>query len=263
MTGSRPHTRSSHGAGLMQGNASSGAPVRVLCLHPFRTSGSIFRRQCHGVLREAANRDRARNSAPTFHFAFPDAPHAASGPPDPIVQTFFPGEAYREWWDARRDEGTGLMVYAGKEASVSAIRRCWEVEGPFDGVLAFSQGGMLASHLLASPSLRQEMPFRWGVLVGAMAPRDADLDSRAAFHKGDGGEKISEGSPRAILAEIPSLHVIGATDTMSPLSHALAERFGGRAETMVWAGGHSVPPRKEEAARIVDFMVRHSAGASE
>jgi len=236
--------------------AGTPAPVRVLCLHPFRTSGSIFRRQCHGVLREAAARGGGDGGPEMFHFAFPDAPHVASGPPDPIVSTFFPGEVYREWWNAQIN-AEGAMVYTGKDASVTALKRCWDDEGPFDGVLAFSQGGMLASHLLASPTLRQDMPFRWGIFVGAMAPRDADPDNRAAFHA-PGGEGLGEEPSPGRLAEIPSLHVVGVSDTMAPLSRALAKRCGARAETLEWRGGHSVPPRQAEAARIVDFMLRHS-----
>ena len=60
---------------------------RVLCLHGFRTSGSILKLQM-AAMAHHVNAD----------FVFIDAPHAAGGPPDQGVQTFYPKMSYFEWF---------------------------------------------------------------------------------------------------------------------------------------------------------------------
>ena len=70
----------------------AGSPMRVLCLHGWRTSGAILREQMTelaAALTEAA--------AGELELHYPDAPHKAAGPPQDAVAAFWPGQPYYEW----------------------------------------------------------------------------------------------------------------------------------------------------------------------
>lgn len=178
--------------------------VRVLCLHGFTSSGARLAGQLAPVV--AA-------SAPWASFHFVDAPLPAA-----------PGWA---WWRAceREREPNGeqepaeYVEYAGWAASRAHLLGVLAREGPFDGVLGFSQGGAAAALLRALPEFRefraqgQAPGLAFAVVVGGFTARDPELRRWLEVNGFDAG-----GS---------SLHVWGEADDVVPprASERLCERF--------------------------------------
>ncbi|KAB1998399.1 hypothetical protein ERO13_D12G081200v2 [Gossypium hirsutum] len=104
---------------------------RILCLHGFRTSAEIFKRQ---VLRwPAAVLDK-------LDLIFLDAPYPAQGKSG--VERFF-DPPYYEWFQATED----FTEYTNFEECLAFIEDNMMKSGPFDGFLGFSQGALLSAAL--------------------------------------------------------------------------------------------------------------------
>lgn len=69
-----------------------------------------------------------------------DAPHAATGEAQPEVAAMFE-PPYFQWWNAQTitRDGKEVSCYEGWEASIEAVKNRMRQDGPFDGVLGFSQ----------------------------------------------------------------------------------------------------------------------------
>ena len=86
--------------------------LRVLALHSFRTSGSIFRDQLEAL----GNWPNAIGDL--CEFVYVDAPHPASGEVPEDVASFFQGP-YFEWWNAT---SFGIEGKEGKAVSYTHLR---------------------------------------------------------------------------------------------------------------------------------------------
>ena len=167
-----------------------------------------------------------------------------------------PGEA-----EGRRDDGRGAVPVPaagtwtrpalsrqmrGWDESAALIRDAVATHGPFDGVLAFSQGASTAALALALiPELAASVTF--AVLVGGFEPMDPEM---AAKLPGGG-----EDSNAARLAA-RSLHVHGANDAM--VSRQRTEALMGAfvdPELFVHQGGHGIPAGGDFRARLKAFIL--------
>lgn len=152
---------------------------------------------------------------------FPDAPHAARGPP--TDDNPFPGPYY-EWWNAERTPDG--WVYDGVDATLAAAAATLAAT-PCDGVLGFSQGCILGtillhmaaarSPLLAGAAAGGRLPS-FGVFFCGIPPRTLPPAVAAAV----GGARHAGALPPLAA---PSLHVLGRRDPAAPLSRALAASF--------------------------------------
>ncbi|KAM0952565.1 putative serine hydrolase FSH, alpha/Beta hydrolase [Dioscorea sansibarensis] len=107
---------------------------RVLCLHGFRTSGEIMEKQLLGKWPpEVTSR---------FDFCFPDGPWPATGKSE--VEALFP-PPYYEWYQYNKD----FTVYNRLDECLVYIEDLLIKHGPFDGILGFSQGSILAAAVTA------------------------------------------------------------------------------------------------------------------
>ena len=73
-----------------------------------------------------------------------------------------------------------LPVREDIERALDNIIEFIQEEGPFDGVIGFSQGGLVASALLLRDAARPEgpqLPFQMAVLVSAFTPHNVDSQS--------------------------------------------------------------------------------------
>eukprot|EP00850_Spirogloea_muscicola_P000333 SM000001S04735 [mRNA] locus=s1:1967901:1969925:+ [translate_table: standard] len=168
-----------------------GGRLRVLCLHSFRASAAILQKQMSIARWDAAVDD-------LVDLVYIDAPMPASGPSD-LEKHFDP--PYFEWWSASQDG----KVYVGADTSITYVRDNLTLHGPFDGLLGFSQGGMLASYLLAllqEGEVDMTTPPRFCILIGAGLPRADAL--AAAFRR---------------PITVPSLHLIGEQETRTFSRH--------------------------------------------
>jgi hypothetical protein len=157
--------------------------LRILALHSFRTSASIFEDQ----LRRAGILTGDNDNGASSCFAgvpatvdFLNAPNAASGPPPPDVVAGRWPPPYREWFAATRvedgdedkgdeqqqDEGADSERGGGGGGCEKATRRQRRYrflgledsermlaralrEGAYDGIVGFSQGAAMAAAMVA------------------------------------------------------------------------------------------------------------------
>ena len=138
---------------------------RILCLHGWRTSGKILFMQ---------------TAAMQYHiplnFEFIDAPHSASGPPVEGISLYYPNQPYYEWHlRPNESEDISLAVNESMRLVISKMQK----DGPYDGILGFSQGGGMVTrlcHLLQTlNSSYGEIPhFKFAIIIGGVPPIDID-----------------------------------------------------------------------------------------
>lgn len=186
------------------------------------------------------------------------------------------------WW-RRRDQKRGEdgdgdedeVVYAGLEEGLDVIAACVLREGPFDGVLGFSQGacaaGMVAA-LLDSRSARRREGF--AQIYAGRRSRGDGFEYPSSFLTSDGqpiqgplrfavmySGFVAPGSRYAPFwtpkIEIASLHVLGGLDTVvsEERSSALMDAFDEDGKVVVrHPGGHFVPSGKVWLNAVVRFI---------
>ncbi len=210
------------------------APLKLLVLHSFRQSGARLSSRTKMV------RDGLAGIA---EFVYVDAPHAYV-PTDRVraqltedfgtdLEDLGDQSHQRCWWNSGADHTT----YDGWDESLAYLRRMIETQGPFDGVLGFSQGAAAAALLVASGA-----DLRFAVCISG-------FPSRAHEHR-------ALVQPGAI--DLPSLHIHGEQDVLvdNDRSRALAAAFVD-ARVTTHAGGHFVP-MQWPLGEIRDFLLAHA-----
>ena len=143
--------------------------LRVLCLHSFRTNAKILETQLmlRGWLK------RLRDSV---EFVYLDAPYACSTDEalrqDAAVREYFPTETYgpyREWWNASSNG-----EYARLETTLKHVDDFIVNNGPFDGLLGFSQRCGSRVFLGLYLSTQGDFPHRFGFVVALSPPPPRD-----------------------------------------------------------------------------------------
>lgn len=131
--------------------------------------------------------------------------------------------------------------YVGWEEPLDNLRSLTREQGPFMGLLAFSQGGVLAAVLLSE--MRSQM--RFGIFVSCFCPLDPAV---RALIQADEHEPI----------DVPTLHVIGNADPFvkEERSIQLAKLFKNPV-VVTHDGGHIMIP-KELFGDVKDFLARAS-----
>ena len=172
------------------------------------------------------------------------------------------------WWQARQPHSAPFHEYVGLERGLEHIASVLEQDGPFDGVIGFSQGAAAAAMTasLLEPG-RQEAfadtekiaggipfppafarlnhpPLRFMVSYSGFA---STFPGYAAFYKP--------------LIATPSLHFLGTLDTVleeswaRALLNACEHRSVGPDEALiVHPGGHSVPLGRRELLVVTGFI---------
>ncbi|KAF3482356.1 dihydrofolate reductase [Arthroderma uncinatum] len=130
---------------------STGTPLRILMLHGYTQSGSLFHAKSRALEKHI------QKNLPTYSvtLSYPSGPIGLS-PSD--IPNFTPSstpsssnggtpaedkpEAFA-WW--RRSDSIDPPEYVGLEKGLATVARVLVDEGPFDGVIGFSQGACLAA----------------------------------------------------------------------------------------------------------------------
>jgi len=259
------------------------ARLRTLCLHSFRMNAAFFKWQ----LTQYSNLGQL--VADDLELVFLDGPHRCSPQAEaaipPMLRELCPDgpPPCHEWWNSRT-EADGSITYDKYRETLEYIDAFVRREGPFAGVLGFSQGGMLA-HLLcmldregraanaaaiddaagaaasagpglaAGGGLPQPEPLRFGIFLSARTVRAA---SHAELLRGVRERPLT----------LPSLVVYGGKDTDVPPETTRAMIEGtlhpsAVHEVCIPSGGHKVPPLSpEDAAKCREFLRRVRAGCS-
>ncbi|KAF9910278.1 Ovarian cancer-associated protein 2 [Lobosporangium transversale] len=152
--------------------------LKILCLHGYTQNALSFTKKT-AVFRKAL-KDVA-------DLVYVTAPHVVPiptlGTPEERendeLDNLGPEDASYGWWTSSPEKPT----YKGFDESLSELRSVLEKEGPFDGVMGFSQGASMASLLqllLERPYLSPIMsgcrhdPFKFAIIVSGFEPRDPE-----------------------------------------------------------------------------------------
>ncbi|XP_058747769.1 uncharacterized protein LOC131620653 [Vicia villosa] len=201
---------------------------RIMCLHGFRTSGEIMKKQIHKW---------PQNVLDKLDLVFVDAPFPCTGKSD-VEGIFDP--PYYEWFQFNKE----FTEYTNFDECLQFIEDYMIKHGPFDGLLGFSQGAILSGAL---PGLQEK-----GVALRKVP--------KVKFLMIIGGAKFLEPSvvEKAYSSKIscPSLHFIGENDFLKQYGKDLIESC---VEPVVihHPKGHTVPRLDDKSLNIMtDFIER-------
>lgn len=162
------------------------------------------------------------------------------------------------------------MVYEGLERGLQSVADCIRAEGPFDGVVGFSQGGaaaaMVASLLEGSGRAAAFEEKKKGAGMGYPGSFLGEVDG---FVQGPLKFAVCYGGFRAPGAlyegfyepriRTPVLHVLGRVDVVVDEARGMelvGVCEGGEGRVVVHPGGHFVPSQKPWLDAVVGF-IRH------
>ncbi|XXG41173.1 hypothetical protein AAC387_Pa01g1696 [Persea americana] len=202
----------------MEGNKGHEKKMKVLCLHGFRTSGSFLQKQI-------SKWDPSFLS--NFDMVFPDGIFPAGGKSD--IEGIFP-PPYFEWFQFNPD----FTEYTNLDKCISYLCDYITSNGPFDGLLGFSQGATLSALLLGYQAqgkvLKEHPPIKLLVSISGSKFRDPCIC------------EVAYKDP----IKVKSVHFIGAKDWLRVPSEELATAFDNPL-IVRHPQGHTVP-RLDEAA---------------
>jgi predicted esterase len=218
--------------------------IKLLMLHGYRQSEKSFRERTGGL------RKSLRNNA---EFVFCSAPHLVPASKAAKEEGEKGDDAdceERGWWFSQPDRSYNAQETSdctlGFAESLSQINEIFKVQGPFDGVFAFSQGACLAAMLcrIASDmdSNYAHIRFKFAILI-------------AGFKSGQMQHEVYFDNKDENRCKIPTLHVIGDGDKVIPseMSNQLLECFE-CPKVFRHAGGHFVPVNAEAKNAFIDFF---------
>lgn len=209
-------------------------PARILCLHGYENSAPILRKQLDmsGWLREL----------PDCEFVFANAPFSSELPVSPIVQQFFPDDPKCQWFEKIEHLDSGVR-YRGLSRGLDHVAATLSDQGPFDGILGFSQGSALSLYTIAKQqhgelSVRGgHPPLQFAIIIAGFRPRD--VDHHHLF-----------GAPLTV----PTLHIWGTHDVLKHKSEEVTKNCVSPV-VMTHKAGHKVPNMKTlDVAKIRQFI---------
>ncbi|XP_029923888.1 esterase OVCA2 [Myripristis murdjan] len=226
-------------------SAAASSPLRILCIHGYRQTGGSFRDKT-GALRKLLKKQ--------VELVYMTAPHrvppagteaqekesgsgsAPEGDADPRGWWFSDIQARSFSAQQQCEESLGL------DESLRAVRQAVKDQGPFDGILGFSQGAALVAMLcsLQEQNMEPDFSFRFAIVV-------AGFRSACEEHQKFYSAPLS----------IPSLHVFGLEDRVIPdsMSRSLLPTFQDP-QVLTHPGGHFVPAASAHRQTYQDFLKR-------
>ncbi len=207
--------------------------LKVLCVHGYRQNDTMFREKS-GAFRKLSKKHM------DFHFVC--APHII---PEEKNLALPPPEQERGWWFSKLDKSYRALdetdICIGYEDSVQLILREFETNGPFDGILGFSQGAAFASILCAlksNPQYYTKLDFKFAIIV-------AGFKSLLRVHRKMYEEPI----------DCPTFHTVGESDAVIP-SQSSEDLQSSFISPVVYrhTGGHYMPASPQLRTAITEFL---------
>ncbi|KAK6166140.1 hypothetical protein SNE40_022903 [Patella caerulea] len=211
--------------------------LRILCIHGYRQNAQSFRERT-GAFRKIIKKHAelvfitAPNKVPPLEGS------AEAGTGDDQ------NDEQRGWWFSRQDDYFMAQdktdCCKGYEESLDVIKQAFIEQGPFDGVLGFSQGAAMVS------------------LLCGLQESDPDSCPKIGFAIMVASFK-SHSIPHAYLYEkkvtIPTLHVFGDTDKVIPkdMSEDLLPCYLDPV-ILQHPGGHFIPASGPQKKIYLDFL---------
>ncbi|KAE8056983.1 hypothetical protein FH972_013709 [Carpinus fangiana] len=199
---------------------------RFLCLHGFRTSGEILKKQL-GKWPESVLQK--------IDLVFADGPFPSQGKSD-VEEIFDP--PYYEWFQFNKE----FTEYTNFDECLAFIEDFMIKHGPFDGLLGFSQGAILSAGL---PGLQAK-----GVALTKVPKIKFLVVIGGAKFKASSVAENAYSSP----IQCPSLHFLGETDFLKPYGKELLESC---VDSVVvhHPKGHTIPRLDEKSLQTVESFI--------
>ncbi|KAG0370690.1 hypothetical protein BGZ54_004814 [Gamsiella multidivaricata] len=253
--------------------------LRILCLHgytqnalSFTKKTAVFRKSLKGIA------DLAPHVVPIPTLNTPEEREN-----DQLEEDSGPEAIPYGWWTSSPEK----PQYKGFDESLVGLREVLEKQGPFDGVMGFSQGASMASILqllLERPYLSpimsglQHDPFKFSIIVSGFEPRDAEklawytnkypvLEKPRKRRSEDDDEDIMEVDqdddkenvePKYLHGvQGASMHVIGRNDVIiqQERSEALLKHYQHKTPvTLYHDGGHYLPSNAASRQAYKSFV---------
>nr|CAB3455355.1 unnamed protein product [Digitaria exilis] len=186
--------------------------AKILCLHGFRTSGSFLKKQIskwHPSIFQQ------------FDMVFPDGSFPAGGKSE--IEGIFP-PPYFEWFQFNKE----FTEYTNLDECISYLCDYMVKNGPFEGLLGFSQGATLSALLIGYQAqgkvLSDHPPIKFMISISGSKFRDPSICD------------IAYKDP----IKVKSVHFIGEKDWLKVPSEELASAFDGPL-IIRHPQGHTVP----------------------
>lgn len=213
-----------------------------------------------------------------LHLAYPTAPHKLAladipgyNPAALDLPAAEAPEAYG-WWRRKDHDEPKEIVYEGLEKGLDSVAECIRQEGPFDGVIGFSQGAAAAAmvaSLLEGDGRREAfgkaengggVPYLRSYLQEGEEGVDGFVQGPLKFAVSYSGFR-APGKKYAGFYEpkikTPLLHVLGQVDVVVDEVRGrqlVAVTEGGEERVVVHPGGHFVPSQKPWLDAVVRFI---------
>lgn len=272
------------------GTTDSNRKLKILMIHGFTQTGPLFEIKTKAVkkgleksLPPAPKPGHLKQYPGGLEFHYPTGPitlDAANIPGFDVDGDSANPEAYG-WW-RRKGEGEPF-VYEGIELGLGRIAEVLKSEGPFDGVIGFSQGGAAAAMVAAllEPGRREAFeaaqsrggmrypdPFTQdsGFIDEAVHPPLKFAVSYSGFGAATNPLYQAFYQPKI---QTPMLHFLGTVDTIVSEDRSLRlvdacvdarGKEGGVPRVVYHPGGHFLPSsQKQYVAALVSF-IREAVG---
>ncbi|CAI0453675.1 unnamed protein product [Linum tenue] len=200
---------------------------RFLCLHGFRTSAAILKKQLTIKWPESVLQN--------LDLVFVDAPYPAEGKSE-VEGIFDP--PYYEWFQFNKE----FTEYMNFEECLAYIEELMIKHAPIDGLLGFSQGAILSAGLPGLQSkglaLTKVPKIKFLIIVGG------------AKFKAKSVAADAYASP----IQCPSLHFLGELDFLKPHGKELLLHCGD-AVVVHHPRGHTIPRLDEKGLATVNGFV--------
>ncbi|XP_072765769.1 esterase OVCA2 [Anoplolepis gracilipes] len=199
---------------------SNKSKLRILALHGYMQSDVIFSGKL-GSLRKGFKKE--------IDFTFIKAPHKVPSNNEENID-----ENGYGWWFNTEDHVFKATVPSelcvGFDDSTALIEKIFAEQGPFDGILGFSQGAAFVSILCAMMKRKiLQIEFNFAIMISG-------FKSLCAPHAKYYDEKI----------DVPSLHIYGENDQVIPtvMAEHISCLFPNKKEIR-HEGGHYIPSKKD------------------
>ncbi|KAF1810172.1 FSH1-domain-containing protein [Eremomyces bilateralis CBS 781.70] len=254
------------------------SPIKILMLHGFTQSGPLFRAKTRALEKNLQKAfpagvtlsyptgpiRLARAEIPSF-----DNPSATSeAPKDNAGQLEDDLDAWG-WW--KRKANTDPFVCEGLELGMGRVAEVLEAEGPFDGVIGFSQGGAMAAMVAAlleegrGEAVRKHEKDGGIRFPEMLEKRDGDVSRTIhppfKFAACYSGFKLLHPMYKGYYEpsiKTPVLHFLGSLDTVVDEKRSLAlvdVCEGGRQKLVYHPGGHFLPSSQRQfVGALIAFM---------
>uniref|UniRef100_A0AC35U023 FSH1 domain-containing protein n=1 Tax=Rhabditophanes sp. KR3021 TaxID=114890 RepID=A0AC35U023_9BILA len=217
--------------------------LKILCLHGYRQNGTMFREKTGGLR-------KGLKGLCEFDFVsgplVPTIPNEEGDVGKEVVKSIPPADTPRGWWFSKEEKtfsSKDICINAsGFDEGVQTVVNHIKENGPYDGLLGFSQGGAMV-HLLSVMASRKEIEknFRFIIMMSS-------FKSLAESHK----ELVEH-----VVEQLPSMHIYGIGDQVvnHQRSIEVTLKFANPSPSiLIHEGGHCVPPMSLAKKPLQDFL---------